>query len=785
MDAASAQRMAQGRRSPALDLDDWDSVPPSKRKKLRRGTRSCWECKRRKMKCVFESPDDAVCVGCHRRWTKCVSQEFPEKVGTPLDNSRHLRDRLRRVESQLDQFLREKDDGQAITIEDGPGRPPNHGIPTPASMYKNDASPASHLPINTPAEDENLQHQLVFNQPSSSALLAGDIGASGTDPLSRTLYDALPSRQDTAKIYKASGGHHSIPFHEILTTPYNILERDGLRSQSRLLEIPRPNAHPVLIARHMLHLASFLQHLHPDLDEEIRGLSEPSHVIRERLADKAINLVTTNDKFMGSIEFLECIMITSLYQANCGYLRRSWVTARRAMAIAQSMGFHRPGARLQYKVLHPETKAYPHFMWFRIVFYDRQMCLLIGMPQGTTDRSMASDMMLAKDSASGRLERIHCVIASQILERNESYSTNYDYAWTQKLDKELQRSARSLPSRWWLVPNLSGETKGSQALFWEMRRLSQQLFHYNLLNQLHLPYMLRDSAERKFDYSRITCVNASREILSRFIMLRRWNQVSFSCRTIDFTALMAAMTLLLAHLNSHRSSQADNFLAAQYLGDRAMIEQAQENMEGLNRLNSDTLSARSAQLLRRLLAIEAKAAEGDLQSAQSVSVQGPETEDSQSDESTNPGKHVYIPYFGLIKAVGDSHADGMISQAQHVPPAFNQQSQPQVAIRTGQEAEMQIQSTSLTTSIPPDSYNNHSRNKFNSNSTSTNNDVTALFAPLLSEVLSDDPMQHFEYPGTAAKVDDNAFQDLDLTFLDNLLRGAGEDGQGGTEWAAA
>lgn len=783
MDAASAQRMAQARRSSAPDLDDWDSAPSSKRKKLRRGTRSCWECKRRKMKCVFDGPDDAVCVGCHRRWTKCVSQEFPEKVSTPLDSSRQLRDRLRRVESQLDQFLRVAggNDGQA-TPEDGPDRLPNHGIPTPASMYKrpsNNASTASHQPINTPAEHEHLHDHLILDRPSSSALLGGDPDTSGADPLSRTLYDSLPSQQDTARIYKASGGHNSIPFHEILTTPYGILDRDGRRSQNHPLEIPGPNVHPVLIARHMLHLASFLQHLHPDLNEELRGLSEPPQIIRERLADKAISLVTTSDRFVGSIEFLECVMIESLYQANCGYLRRSWMTARRAMTIAQSMGFHGSGARVQYKVLHPETKAYPHFMWFRIVFYDRQMCLMMGMPQGTTDRSMASDAMLAKDSASGRLERIHCVVASQILERNEYDSASYDYAWTQNLDKELQRSARSLPNRWWLVPNLSGETMGSPALFWEMRRLSEQLFHYNLLNQLHLPYMFRDSSERKFDYSRITCVNASREILSRFIILRRWNKVAFSCRTIDFTALMAAMTLLLAHLDSHRSSQVDNFLAAQYPGDRAMIEQAQENMEELNRLNSDTLSARSAQLLNRLLAIEAKAAEGDLQSAQSVSVQGPETEESQSDDSTNPGKHVYIPYFGVIKAAGESHTDGMSSQAQYVSPGNYRQSQPPVTIRAGPEAETQTQPTSLETSLPPDSYNNHYRNKFNGNS--TNNNVTAFFAPLLSEVLLDDSMQQFEYPGTAARVEDDAFRDLDLAFLDNLMRGTGEDGQGGIE----
>ncbi|KAB8076958.1 hypothetical protein BDV29DRAFT_169134 [Aspergillus leporis] len=449
------------------------------------------------------------------------------------------------------------------------------------------------------------------------------------------------------------------------------------------------------------------------------------------------------------------------------------MTARRAMTIAQSMGFHRLGGRVQYKVLHPETTAYPHFMWFRIVFYDRQMCLMLGMPQGTLDRSMASDAMLAKDSPGGRLERIHCVIASRILERNESDPACYDYAWTQNLDKELQRSARSLPSRWWLIPNLSGEKNDSQAMFWEMRRLSEQLFYYNLLNQLHLPYMLRDSVERKYDYSRITCVNASREILSRFIMLRRWNRVAFSCRTIDFTALMAAMTLLLAHLDSHRSSQVDNVLAAQYLGDRAMIEQAQENMEELNRLNADTLSARSARLLRRLLAIEAKAAEGDLQSAQSVSVQAPETEEPQSDDSTHPGKHVYIPYFGVIKAAGESHPDEMRLQAQHLPPANYRQSQPSAVMRAGPEVETQTQPMALgLPSSPPAPSNN-------------NNNVASLFAPLFSEVLSDDPMQQFEYPGMVGGIDDGVFQDVDLTFLDNLMRGAGEDGKGSTVWAAA
>ncbi|KAJ5376170.1 hypothetical protein N7509_013056 [Penicillium cosmopolitanum] len=229
------------------------------------------------------------------------------------------------------------------------------------------------------------------------------------------------------------------------------------------------------------------------------------------------------------------------------------------------------------------------------------------------------------------------------------------------------------------------------------------------------------------------------------------------------------MTLILAHLHSHRSEQADNFLAAQYLGDRAMIEQAQENMEDLNRLNSDALSARSAQLLNRLLAIEAKAAEGDPQSAKSVCVQGPETEESQSDDSTNRGTHTYIPYFGVIQAASESRTDGMNSQAPYKPSAYYRQSQTPVSIRGEQKLVTQTQPTSIATPLSPDSYNNHYQNEINSNR--TNDDVTALFAPLLSEVLSDDPMQQIEHSGTSARIEDNAFQDLDLAFLDNLMRG--------------
>lgn len=445
--------------------------------------------------------------------------------------------------------------------------------------------------------------------------------------------------------------------HELLTTPYAELDAAGLEKQETLLDIPGPDAHPVMIARHMLRLASHLQHLHPVLHTDIRGLVDSTRAIIERVADLAINLVATNDDLLGSLEGLECVLLESVYHANVGNLRRSWVASRRALTIAQLMGLNRAESdcHVQYKVLDPSrTKHHPQLIWLRIVFLDRHLSLMLGLPQGSSDRSMASETLLASDTPMGRLDRLHCVIASRILERNESRKsgTPLDVDFTRSVDAELQQAARFLPSRWWLTPTFElvlSRTAKAEEFFWETRRLFAQVYHYNLLNQLHLPYVLgspslSEEVRRRQEYSRTTCVNASREMLSRFVVLRSYNQIASSCRSIDFLALMAALTLLLVHLDSR--TEADNPLAHQYVSDRAMIERVQENMEEVNRLNSDALSAQSAQLLSRLLAIDGDNGEEDLVMGDGdrVSVTGSAAPDPDAIVS------VHIPYFlGTVK----------------------------------------------------------------------------------------------------------------------------------------
>ena len=588
--------------------------------------------------------------------------------------------------------------------------------------------------------------------------------------------------------------------------PYTSPNQNCLQMPEILLEIHEPNVHPILLARHMLLLATFLQHLHPDLHEEIKSLSESPRALMKRLTDPAIRLVTTNDELLGSIEGLECVMIESVYQANIGNLRRSWVAGRRAMSIAQLMGLNRSDNQAQFKVLDPKIKYNPQLIWFRIVFLDRYLCLMLGLSQGSLDRSMASDAMLANDTPMGCLERIHCVLASQILERNESNPSSHDLSLTRTLYVELQRAARSLPSKWWLAPNLEVASTDSQALFWNTRRLFAQVMHYNLLNQLHLPYMLRSSsAECKYEYSRMTCVSASREVLSRFVTLRSFNGIAYSCRTVDFLALMAAMTLLLAHLDS-QLSEAENILAHQYHIDRAMIEQVQENMKEVNRLNSDALSAQSADLLGRLLAMVVERADGHPRCTRNVSVQEAGTEPALPYHDDDSVVSVHIPYFGIIKIA----REGMSKEVPgtQATTATNRPAQSQAADRSSTtstetlHAERHIRpfgfagpsespnAEAMTlvdtasgdveaSSMMSDTYaRTRTQPGTLSISATSASDAALSSAPQLQNCSSDDLLQHGEYPGLVASGEDWAFQGVDVAFFESLMSARNE----GVEW---
>ncbi|KAL6910270.1 hypothetical protein GGI43DRAFT_5711 [Trichoderma evansii] len=752
MDAASTKR-SEPTHTPPDQEHEIDGGPQSKRRKVRKGTRSCWECRRRKMKCIFGSPEDTICISCKRRGAKCVDQQFPEQISTPLDRSLQMGDRVVRVEALVEQLLKKipnnSDSFCGCATAQENGKPTNNGSSVLAEPRNSSYEPESLNHNETPQyEILDCDSSGRSPQPVSSKKRSIELGKH--QALSKALYESLPTPKDIDIISNARGDL-SARFYQMLTVSYNDLEKSDPQSLESLFEPPGPNAHPVLIGLYMLRIATFLQHLHPNLHQNLKGLSEPPRQIMNRLFNTAISLVNANESLINNIEGIECVMMESLWHTNGGDLRKGLVAIRRAMTIAQLMGFHRSRSSAQCKLMDSERQAQPRFIWFRIVFAERHICLMLGLPQSSIDQSMASKEMLESDTHMGRLERIHCVIASRILQRNQSDPSPDDIGLTQELDKELQKAAEDLPKKWWLHSNLATVLDDPERLFWDMRRLFHQLFHYTLLNQLHLPYMLRSSLNG-FDnqYSRATCINTSREVLSRFITFRSADRIAFWCRTMDWFSLMAAMTLLIAHLDGHRrgseSARSENWLTHQRPGDRAMIEQVYESMEEVSQRNGDALGARSVELLRRLLVIEAEAAGGHAENANRASVQVAAA-DEPVDEGRSGAVCVNIPYFGTIQI-----ARGGIISKEMLTDVGNQS---WIQIPEAHHAD-DIAGTSKTWS-------------------STLADAGYSSNGTLTETLPESFLQQEEDDFFTLGIDEWAYQSVDMAFFDSLMRGVGDD----------
>ena len=116
-------------------------------RKVRKGTRSCWECKRRKIRCIFPASGEAICVGCQRRRVSCIGQEIPETLALAGKGNRGLGDRIARVEDTMKDLLAGKDVGAAHRTEEESQQ--RKQCPDPDAA---DLTPLSARDLPTPAE---------------------------------------------------------------------------------------------------------------------------------------------------------------------------------------------------------------------------------------------------------------------------------------------------------------------------------------------------------------------------------------------------------------------------------------------------------------------------------------------------------------------------------------------------------------------------------------------------------------------------------------------------------
>lgn len=273
--------------------------------------------------------------------------------------------------------------------------------------------------------------------------------------------------------------------------------------------------------------------------------------LMERYISTVDRLIISDDEIAATIDGLECMILEAKYHINLGRPRRSWLLYHRAIAFGQLLGLHRISLR---RPKQPDTEYYRQLMvWTHLVMGDRYLSLVLGLPYSVAETfvqsSMAEAAAVAQDSAAGEAYLARMVpLMTKLIDRNQSPAT-VPYSVTLNLDREMDDLFSTTPKSWWTTERIPGTTIEEH-----FDRLQAQFFHHHAKLLLHMPFMLRSSADKLYQYSHSVTLEASREMIKYFDALRGAESVGpHICKLLDFQAFTAAMLLLLnlCGYNSH------------------------------------------------------------------------------------------------------------------------------------------------------------------------------------------------------------------------------------------
>lgn len=410
------------------------------------------------------------------------------------------------------------------------------------------------------------------------------------DAVHRSLTALLPSQHDADIIFESSNGWM------ILNGIYNAskdiyVNRD---EQSYALSMTAvAQERPIIVARTLLHLAICVNSLPPEFDPARLTNIWSLEATMQNYVTTVTSLVTNVDENMLTLHGLECLMLLAVFHMNSASLRQAWLVVRRAMNLAHLMGFHRI---VMQPDINPPIAAVSNAknLWRRFVDLDRYLGLHLRLPFG------ADDVPVPDDADLQIIHRARVNALSKEVADLDRDITSQSYAKALALDEKMEANMRLMPPEFWEVPNIPSTARSPES-FAALERLIVQMWHFEMKIFIHLPYLLRAPQESRYEFSKVTALQASRNVLMRWFALRNASITQACCRFGEIGVFIAAVTLTLdivIELAMKEKSEVQKTKGT----DFAMICRLIGEMEKLSKTSPrEKIAARSAVVLKKIL----------------------------------------------------------------------------------------------------------------------------------------------------------------------------------------
>lgn len=451
------------------------------------------------------------------------------------------------------------------------------------------------------------QYQLLYSPADGTLPLVDDHGLvdpqlPDTPDAKQSLVALLPSVQDALTIVTNTTAW----LWGAENPPGSVLKPVDTLQVLEIAAISRGSA--MHVAKMLLLFALYMQQLPAKFDAQ---LSESQSVERaiELIVDRVKLFVLSHEDEACSLDGLECLTLLGLIQLNDGAIRKAWMTFRRVLDISRLKGLQNSFSVSARNSLCNDV-ALCRRLWLSTVCGDCYCSLLLGLEPGLgiapfgPENETWSDP-LADDDAN--VQRRICLIVARIAQRN-AVGLHQDRHALQEIDEALNVLRDSMPNSWWRVPPFRQGRPLDSAK--EPNRLICQLWFFQARIFTHIPIAFGKTANGTLNSLEI-CIEASRITLHRYLGLQHAKDQLSRCRTIDQSAFLAAVVLLLAKVQVRWHKM--HSTASRYDSDRDLVEQVIDSFEVVGKkCCREHVARQSSEILSTLLGTVAAGSEDAL-----------------------------------------------------------------------------------------------------------------------------------------------------------------------------
>ena len=518
--------------------------------------------RRRKKSCVPRPATPECCEECFARGVQCRTQEVSLGTKRAAQAGKHdLQQRVTELETALQSISQklatasgttEPDKDTANALQQSlPECPPS--APS-ISAVSNSETLLKHAPVLTLFDNAILSRQ-PDDTPREDLLSSTSQGSEANSPapnldsIRRTLMSLFPSEQRQEAILNTSNTWW-LHWQEMFP---HIFSFEPSSDPSTFFADLKGSGSVQKITKALLCLFLVQQEVSHSLNtnyDMTRAASESSQALS--VIDQ---LVLNDDELAGTIDGVECMMLRCKYELNGGRLRKAWLTFRRGISLAQLSGLHKCASS---PVSDTNQSRRRDSLWKALYSGDRFLSLMLGLPYGPSeihsdigrDSEACAKGILSQDTGEHYYYRLSNVVG-HIIDRNQQLPSNNMLPLTFKIEAELMELAASMTNDWWE----SGREPGAAANG-ITSQLMPQFTHHQARSLLHLPYMLKATTDRRFEYNKIAAVESAREMIVRYRVIRPAQGFgSLICKMIDFQVFGAAMILVLNVLDHYQRSE--------------------------------------------------------------------------------------------------------------------------------------------------------------------------------------------------------------------------------------